>query len=843
MAGHFSATTPSCQVSSSPGADPPSQRIRCDGEGDDGQCPNSPGCNDGCFPTATTPALHPSPAATPPSSTTSSYACGAIKSESKCAAIPPSVDPPIVNQRRKSQENAAAATDETPPTPPAGTHHASSSPLWARALPSPERQPAPSKGKKRKWTSAERHEWGRKALQQSASHGDGPSHDRGWRIRGRRQSHGKRHWHTADYGYFCCPLLRCAKEAAHTGSVRILARSSLVENDKTELGNKAGEPAASEGSRNEASGGIESKGNAVASDVDAEGFPITPNALPDRDGETTEKSGPVTKAMTVTHADARGIQSEANAATSSASTAAAVVAPGVSAREGQGLLRGKGGNAKTIERKRSKFPTTPPPKTVVVTSSILPSVASKGTPSEGAGAGNESLPAESSAYSQDAIPSEGSFPAGACNRDSSNRQPVTLGTTTTIHVQPLLVLDLNGILCHRIRWTSQNRRQPRPKCTATVPDGASSSHVVPNGVPTAPPEKQQEDEDGDDDDDDNSVDETPSVSKYREPIGHAANTDIIARTDLVEFLTFLDEHFTLAVWTSAKRRTASKIVQLLFPEEIGRRLLFVWSQNWCDIRRPSPTTHEGKDTTFKGAKQGKDDNETPPCSRGTKQHGGTNIGFEGATSKNGKNSDATLRKEGNGREQTPSRCDVGVSGGDDGSISGRGGHHCPHPHHDTIFVKSLAKVWNAFPLWNPSNTLLMDDSPEKCPPQYLKNTIHPPPIQGLVQVLSPSRAASDDANASSPIGDAEDNRTVDRESKSDLSLLDDETNQRMQTAFFRSLAEFWSTERIGMSTNHSSTPDSDGKAPLTATCQRHDEDTLFSFLGRCGRGHMGWRGS
>lgn len=52
-------------------------------------------------------------------------------------------------------------------------------------------------------------------------------------------------------------------------------------------------------------------------------------------------------------------------------------------------------------------------------------------------------------------------------------------------------------------------------------------------------------------------------------------------------------------------------------------------------------------------------------------------------------------------------------------------------HKGTIFIKSLSKVWDAYPLWDASNTLLMDDSPDKCPEIFLKNTVHPPPITGL----------------------------------------------------------------------------------------------------------------
>ena len=56
---------------------------------------------------------------------------------------------------------------------------------------------------------------------------------------------------------------------------------------------------------------------------------------------------------------------------------------------------------------------------------------------------------------------------------------------------------------------------------------------------------------------------------YRQSCGNVAGTPIIQRTDLNSFLSFLDQHFTLAVWTSAKKRTADSLVDLLFPRDIA----------------------------------------------------------------------------------------------------------------------------------------------------------------------------------------------------------------------------------------------------------------------------------
>ncbi|CAB9496025.1 expressed unknown protein [Seminavis robusta] len=100
-------------------------------------------------------------------------------------------------------------------------------------------------------------------------------------------------------------------------------------------------------------------------------------------------------------------------------------------------------------------------------------------------------------------------------------------STTHIYTQPLLVLDINGILCHRIR----------------------SNHKLP--------------------------------VKYRRATCAVACTPVIPRPQLTSFLTFLDAHFCLAVWTSAHAKTAKHLVAGLFPPAIASRLLFVWGQNRC----------------------------------------------------------------------------------------------------------------------------------------------------------------------------------------------------------------------------------------------------------------------
>eukprot|EP00977_Amphora_coffeiformis_P018178 scaffold6271_cov171-Amphora_coffeaeformis.AAC.4 len=123
--------------------------------------------------------------------------------------------------------------------------------------------------------------------------------------------------------------------------------------------------------------------------------------------------------------------------------------------------------------------------------------------------------------------------ASCFDNDATDLVPSPCGAIflKRVHIKPLLVLDVNGILCHRIRF-----------------------HKCPHIPKTA----------------------------YREAIAHIASTPVIPRTDLVEFLSFLDRHFCLAIWTSAKNKNATALVKALIPPDIAQRFLFVWAQHHCD---------------------------------------------------------------------------------------------------------------------------------------------------------------------------------------------------------------------------------------------------------------------
>jgi hypothetical protein len=230
---------------------------------------------------------------------------------------------------------------------------------------------------------------------------------------------------------------------------------------------------------------------------------------------------------------------------------------------------------------------------------------------------------------------------------------------SNIYVQPLLVLDLNGILCHRIR----SHKEP--------PQGAVS---------------------------------------YRPATHHVAGTPVIPRPFLAEFLTFLDQNFCLAVWTSAKPKTAKSLVTALFPQHVAQNLLFLWGQNRCN-------TMQGQ--------------------------------------------------------------------GADGEV---------------VFQKDLRKVWQEFPLWDQFNTLLLDDTPDKCS-SFQLNGLHPAPLNG-----------------------------VSYQDAKNHDWLSDEQNHRLQMDFFAKLASYWKNEH-----RLEAFWDEAGNFQFNQAPEK-----VWDFLQQHGRCHMGW---
>ena len=282
--------------------------------------------------------------------------------------------------------------------------------------------------------------------------------------------------------------------------------------------------------------------------------------------------------------------------------------------------------------------------------------------------------------------------------------PTKLYKEIVMYVKPLLILDVNGILCHRIRAND-------------LPNAlrALLKDIIPSKV-------------------------------YREPIGYVARSHIVPRTDITSFLEFLNEYYTLAIWSSAQKKTVKSLVHMLIPEKIRQNILFVWGQDRCEC-----------------VQQGDGDG---------------NGDGDGGDIESNKVSEGPERKD---------------------AFQG------------IIFMKHLSKVWHYYPLFNKSNTLLIDDSPEKCK-KFMENCIHPPPIVGLdmdfvISILEKSEQSQGDDSLGT-------NGVV---QEVDAKQFCDEENQKKQLQFFTKLAARWK-----IASDH------------------NGDDLLFSFLSENGKEHMNW---
>ena len=319
----------------------------------------------------------------------------------------------------------------------------------------------------------------------------------------------------------------------------------------------------------------------------------------------------------------------------------------------------------------------------------------------------------------------------------------------TVHVQPLLILDLNGILCHRSR-----------------------PHREPPGV------------------------------QLRQPfLGRVAGTPLVGRTDLGPLLHMLDQYFCLAVWTSAKAKTAKGLLNLLVPPEIQRRLLFVWAQHDCHAVVPK---EDQEDDNNYGDSPTLVESDFPSDERMDEDRSGNT---HHVTHKAGNASDPPYKKK-------------------------------HYKGEDVLYEKHLDQVWRKFPLWNVNNTLLIDDSPDKCP-FALANAIHPPPIHGQSRPPCPGPH----------------HLGIGIESPSSWVL--DEENEQQQYHFFQQYIHHWHQYPYVEELTESTVPT---PLPRSTTRQKKDSKTssslepvvlvredmtnrpLYDFLQQTATGHMGWRG-
>jgi len=382
------------------------------------------------------------------------------------------------------------------------------------------------------------------------------------------------------------------------------------------------------------------------------------------------------------------------------------------------------------------------------------------------------------------LPRPGNSNSSPPSRPMASRIETSMTTTTTtIHIQPLLILDLNGILCHRSR-----------------------PHKEPIGVRLRP--------------------------SYGRMI---AKTPIIPRPHWISWISSLEEYFVLAIWTSATTKTAYQLLKSLIPSDISKRFLFVWTQKEC-----TPRFHHH---------HGNDKNMT---------------------------------------ESKTTRTTTTV-----------------------IYEKHLSKVWEAYPLWNSHNTILMDDSPDKSPLSQAMNVLHPPPIHGqesepgmeeVVQdtdttttIDGPIHHPKEEQQQRQLLREGEEMRiqssttptTIFSQGKTPhhhpkkVPWQSDEENHHIQEQFFHTLVQYWNVHshihqviipsgkgsqrkvvvvddedddknkerkknitRNEISQNNPPSSSSENKKSTdTKRIMKFSNSEFYNFLRTHAMGHMGWRGN
>ena len=362
--------------------------------------------------------------------------------------------------------------------------------------------------------------------------------------------------------------------------------------------------------------------------------------------------------------------------------------------------------------------------------------------------------------------------------DTSLLLPTVL-TQSIVQVKPLIVLDLNGILCHRVRQEESN---------------SSSSN--------------------------NNNKQQSNNSIFRPSIGNMSQTDIIPRSDLHEFLYLLHENFALAVWTSATRKTAKLLVNALFPKNIRERLIFVWHRNFCNLiekkkKKPSSSDLDSGILSSSSVSERecvemvKDEKVDPIQSSPIRKR----------------------RRRSNKSSRIDKLCtavdsdDEEIEACDNMSKTTTTNNQTISSHRDLIAIKSLSKVWSEFPLWDATNTILLDDSPEKCPIQYRGNALHPPPIRGTISTSVCSDAINGKKNKVANIdgGDKPASSSDKLDTDSYFIIDDDEMNQKTQRTFFTLLAKHFEQPKENQSISG------------------EEEDSLMKFLQEHANVHnMGW---
>ncbi|CAM9645982.1 unnamed protein product, partial [Phaeothamnion confervicola] len=274
------------------------------------------------------------------------------------------------------------------------------------------------------------------------------------------------------------------------------------------------------------------------------------------------------------------------------------------------------------------------------------------------------------------------------------------GTSITSSRRVLLVLDLNHFLCERVYMG----RAP-PDITAETADACLGKNYI------------------------------------------------FVRPGLHDFLDWALSRFDLAVWTSGRRENTSELLTLLLGVERRKRLAFFWTQDACVYAGNSGGGGEagGRDgaaalsgrsckggTAGPGSSSGSGGTTGIGSSSGIGANGGAagsgDVGdSDGSTGAGGGGSSGGSSGDGGSRTSNAYGGSGSGGGSSSGSGGGGGGGICVGGQvggrFDTkpLFLKRLQDVWDIFPEYDARNTLLVDDSAEKCAENPPFTAVHPPP--------------------------------------------------------------------------------------------------------------------
>jgi hypothetical protein len=136
---------------------------------------------------------------------------------------------------------------------------------------------------------------------------------------------------------------------------------------------------------------------------------------------------------------------------------------------------------------------------------------------------------------------------------------------TNYNIKPLVILDVNGVLADRVRYRPEHYADPNFSLYKEWTEKGLTDTVVSSGLKVNPLLK-----------------EFNQSTVGTHATATIVGTPVIPKANLAELLDALFTKFTVAIWSSAKSETLQQLVELLIPEGMREKLLFVWSQTECN---------------------------------------------------------------------------------------------------------------------------------------------------------------------------------------------------------------------------------------------------------------------